>query len=197
MLRIGLTGGIGCGKTTVADLFAAKGVPVLDADQIAHDLVEPGRPALAAIVSAFGEDFLKAGCLNRAKLRQIVFRFPERRRQLESILHPMIFDALRRQLETLHSDYCIVCIPLLIETKQQAFVDRILVVDCPEALQYMRVIQRDGHEQSELGRMIRAQASREERLAAATDVIDNGGGIEQLAEQVDKLHQLYVTLAWS
>jgi dephospho-CoA kinase len=195
MLKIGLTGGIGCGKTTVANLFAAKGVPVLDADQIAHELVEPGQPALALIVTEFGEEFLEAGRLNRAKLREIVFRFPEQRRRLESILHPLIFDALCRRMKTLHSSYCILCIPLLIETKQQAFVDRILVVDCVQSLQYARVIQRDGLSEAEVDRIIEAQVSREERLATATDVIHNEEGLEQLAEQVEKFHQTYLILA--
>jgi dephospho-CoA kinase len=195
MLKIGLTGGIGCGKTTVANLFAAKGVPVLDADQIARELVEPGQPALDAIVRAFGGDFLEAGRLNRAKLREIVFLFPERKRQLEAILHPMVFDAISRQMTALQSDYCVLCIPLLIETAQQAFVDRVLVVDCPVELQYARIKNRDGLEESEISRIIQSQASREERLAAATDVIENAGEIEQLQEQVEKLHQTYLTLA--
>ena len=195
MLKIGLTGGLGCGKTTVANLFAAKGVPVLDADQIARELVEPGQPALAAIVREFGEEFLEAGQLNRVRLREVVFQCPERKRQLESILHPMVFDAMQRQLATLRSDYCILCIPLLFETKQQAFVDRILVVDCPVELQYERVKNRDGLEMAEIGRIIQSQVSRQERLAAATEVIENSGQMEQLVEQVEKLHRMYRTLA--
>jgi len=195
MLKIGLTGGLGCGKTTVANLFAAKGVPVLDADQIARELVEPGQPALAAIVREFGEEFLEAGQLNRVRLREVVFQCPERKRQLESILHPMVFDAMQRQLATLRSDYCILCIPLLFETKQQAFVDRILVIDCPVELQYERVKNRDGLEMAEIGRIIQSQVSRQERLAAATEVIENSGQMEQLVEQVEKLHRMYRTLA--
>jgi dephospho-CoA kinase len=195
MLKIGLTGGLGCGKTTVANLFAAKGVPVLDADQIARELVEPGQPALAAIVREFGEEFLEAGQLNRVRLREVVFQCPERKRQLESILHPMVFDAMQRQLATLRSDYCILCIPLLLETKQQAFVDRILVIDCPVELQYERVKNRDGLEMAEIGRIIQSQVSRQERLAAATEVIENSGQMEQLVEQVEKLHRMYRTLA--
>ena len=195
MLKIGLTGGLGCGKTTVANLFAAKGVPVLDADQIARELVEPGQPALAAIVREFGEEFLEAGQLNRVRLREVVFQCPERKRQLESILHPMVFDAMQRQLATLRSDYCILCIPLLFETKQQAFVDRILVIDCPVELQYERVKNRDGLEMAEIGRIIQSQVSRQERLAAATEVIENSGHMEQLVEQVEKLHRMYRTLA--
>jgi dephospho-CoA kinase len=195
MLKIGLTGGLGCGKTTVANLFAAKGVPVLDADQIARELVEPGQPALAAIVREFGEEFLEAGQLNRVRLREVVFQCPERKRQLESILHPMVFDAMQRQLATLRSDYCILCIPLLFETKQQAFVDRILVIDCPVELQYERVKNRDGLEMAEIGRIIQSQVSRQERLAAATEVIENSGQMEQLVEQVEKLHRMYRILA--
>ena len=195
MLKIGLTGGLGCGKTTVANLFAAKGVPVLDADQIARELVEPGQPALAAIVREFGEEFLEAGQLNRVRLREVVFQCPERKRQLESILHPMVFDAMQRQLATLRSDYCVLCIPLLLETEQQAFVDRILVVDCPVELQYERVKNRDGLEMAEIGRIIQSQVSRQERLAAATEVIENSGQMEQLVEQVEKLHRMYRTLA--
>jgi dephospho-CoA kinase len=179
----------------VASLFAAKGVPVLDADQIARELVEPGQPALAAIVREFGEEFLEAGQLNRVRLREVVFQCPERKRQLESILHPMVFDAMQRQLATLRSDYCILCIPLLFETKQQAFVDRILVIDCPVELQYERVKNRDGLEMAEIGRIIQSQVSRQERLAAATEVIENSGQMEQLVEQVEKLHRMYRILA--
>jgi dephospho-CoA kinase len=195
MLKIGLTGGIGCGKTTVAGLFAAKGVPVLDADQIARDLVQPGRPALAAIVREFGADILEAGHLNRAKLRKSIFHFPERKRWLEALLHPMVFEAMRTQISALRSDYCVLCIPLLIETRQQAFVDRILVVDCPAELQYARVKRRDSLEASEIARIIQTQASREERLAAADDVIENVGAMAHLVIQVEKLHRFYLDLA--
>jgi len=195
MLKIGLTGGIGCGKTTVANLFATKGVPVLDADQIARDLVEPGQPALAAIVREFGAQILEAGRLNRAKLRETIFRLPARKQWLEALLHPMVFDAMRRQISMLRSDYCILCIPLLIEARQQEFVDRILVVDCPVELQYARIKSRNGLEESEISCIIQSQAGRGERLAAADDVIENIGAMAQLQMQVEKLHRFYLDLA--
>lgn len=195
MLNIGLTGGIGCGKTTVANLFAAKGVPVLDADRIARDLVEPGQPALAAIVREFGAQILENGRLNRAKLREIVFLVPECKRRLEAILHPLVYDAMRGRMAALQVDYCILCIPLLIETRQQGFVDRVLVVDCPVELQYARIRSRDGLEESEITRIIQSQVGREERLAAADDVIENVGSMSRLQSQVEKLHGFYLDLA--
>jgi dephospho-CoA kinase len=194
MLKIGLTGGIGCGKTTVADLFAAKGVPVLDADLIARELVEPGQPLLDAIVARFGVEVLQEGRLDRGRLRQIVFADPAQRRWLEELLHPAVYAALERRLDGLAAPYVLLVIPLLLETGRRDFVDRLLVIDCPVALQKQRVKARDGLDDSTIDRILAAQLPREARLAAADDIIENTAGRAELAEQIDRLHQFYVAL---
>jgi len=195
ILKVGLTGGVGCGKSTVASLFAERGVPVLDADQMAHAMVEPGQPGYAAIIAAFGDKLLDNGRINRNRLRNRVFANAGDRRILESILHPLVYQALHDQAECLKSPYCLFAIPLLIETGQQDFVDRILVVDCLPGQQYERVRQRDGLDDISIGLIMQAQASREVKLAAANDVIENTGRIEQLQAQVNKLHQAYLAMA--
>jgi len=195
VLKIGLTGGVGCGKSSVAQLFAAKGVPVFDADDIARELVEPGQPALAAIVAKFGDVVLAAGRLDRAALRERVFADALDRQILEAILHPLVYQSLSAKAERLKEPYCIFAIPLLIETGRQAFVDRILLVDCPCEQQYERVRHRDGLDDTAIGRIISAQASREQKRAAAHDIIDNTGPIGQLRGQVENLHQAYLALA--
>ncbi|MEQ6342993.1 MAG: dephospho-CoA kinase [Gammaproteobacteria bacterium] len=196
MLKIGLTGGIGSGKTTVADSFAALGVPVIDADKIAHELTIPGQPALQDIVSAFGSDILHGdGQLDRARLRAIVFNDAARRKQLEAILHPLIRAEMRRRIayiEASATPYCILSIPLLLETGQTELVDRILVVDTPEDLQYQRVRVRNGLPDAEIAAIIHAQVSREQRLAAADDIIVNDDGLEELHQHVLELHQCYL-----
>lgn len=194
MLRIGLTGGIGSGKTTVAGLFAAKGIPVLDADVVARDLVEPGQPALQAIVERFGPELLRDGSLDRARLRQIVFAAPESRQWLESLLHPLVYDEMQRRIAGLSAPYGLLVIPLLLETGRRDFVDRLLVVDCPVEVQRQRVRQRDGLGEAEIDRILAAQLDREARLAAADDVIRNAGSPAELAEQVDGLHEFYLSL---
>jgi len=194
MLRIGLTGGVGCGKSTVASLFAGKGVPVFDADQIARELVEPGQVAFAAIVAEFGGDILEHGRINRARLRDRVFAHPLERQMLEAIIHPLVYQALADRAVCLDGPYCIFAIPLLVETGRLDFVDRILVVDCHPDQQYERVRQRDSLDEATVGRIIQVQAKRGERLAVANDVIENTGLIEQLRVQVDKLHEAYLTL---
>ena len=195
MLRVGLTGGVGCGKSTVASLFAEKGVPVLDADQTAHAMVEPGQSGFTAIIAAFGETLLENGRINRNRLRDRVFANAGDRRTLESIIHPLVYQALHDQAECLETPYCLIAIPLLIETGRQNFVDRILVVDCLPDQQFQRVKRRDGLDVTSIERIMRAQATREEKLAAANDVIENTGRIEQLQEQVEKLHQTYLAMA--
>jgi len=195
MLKVGLTGGVGCGKSTVANLFAEKGVPVLDADQIARTIVEPGQAGYAAIITAFGVSLLENGRIDRNRLRDRVFTNAADRRILESILHPLVYQALHDQAELLESPYCLFAIPLLIETGQQDFVDRILVVDCLPDQQYERVRQRDGLDDISIGLIMQAQASREVKLASANDVIENTGQTEQLQAQVEKLHQAYLAMA--
>ena len=195
MLKVGLTGGIGCGKTTVARLFAAYGVPILDADEISRQLVAPGQPALASITEAFGEQILAHGDLDRAKLRGIVFNAPAQKQRLEAILHPLVFAEMQRQMQSMQAPYCILAIPLLVESKHTDFVDRILVVDCPVELQYERVKHRDAFDQETVARIIASQISREERLAVADDLVENDGDLDTLVAKVQGLHQIYLKLA--
>jgi dephospho-CoA kinase len=195
MLKIGLTGGIGCGKSTVAELFAAKGVPVLDADRIARDLVEPGQSALQAIVRRFGTGLLREGRLDRERLRHIVFAAPEERRWLEALLHPLVYEEMRRRIANLSAPYGLLVVPLLLESGRRDFVDRVLVVDCPVEIQRQRIRHRDGSSNVEIERMLSAQLSREARLAVADDVIENAGLEADLPERVEALHRFYLSLS--
>jgi dephospho-CoA kinase len=192
---VGLTGGIGSGKSTVADLFRQQGVPIIDADAIGHQLVSPGQPCLDAIVTAFGDTVLNSdGTLDRDQLRQQVFNSPEKRRELENIMHPAIRDAMRQQAQQFAAPYAIFVIPLLLEAGQQQMVDRILVVDCSEEQQIQRVRQRDHLDTAQIRAIMAAQVDRETRLAAADDVVINSGSREALAQAVLQLHQRYLSL---
>ena len=196
MLIIGLTGGIGTGKSTVTKRFIGLGVPVIDADEIAHDLVKPRQPALQEIVREFGMEFLTPeGGLNRSLLRKAVFNDPKRRKALESILHPLVRKEMLRRAGLISAPYCIFCIPLLTETHQADMVDRVLVIDSPEKLQYERIRKRDGLPQTEIKAILAAQARREDRLALADDVIINEGSLDDIYRQVDGLHEKYLKLA--
>jgi dephospho-CoA kinase len=195
MLKIGLTGGIGCGKTTVSNLFAAYGIPVLDADIIARELTAPGQPALAAMVREFGEHILENGHLNRKKLRDLIFQAPNCKQRLEEILHPLIYEAMNERMKKLQAPYCILVIPLLIETGRQTMVDRILVVDCPPEIQQRRVKRRDGLSDEVFDRIAGAQAPRAQKLAQASDIIENRESTIHLKEQVEMLHAAYLALA--
>ncbi|MGR9073166.1 MAG: dephospho-CoA kinase [Gammaproteobacteria bacterium] len=198
MLKIGLTGGIGSGKSTVAEFFADLGAPVVDADVIARNLVEPGSPALSAIEKQFGDRVVgRNGRLDRARLKKIIFSDPGRKKALEDILHPLVFREIRKILGKLHAPYVVLCIPLLVETKMESFVDRILVVDCPEQMQKERVKKRDRLTEQDISAIIESQAPRSRRLAAANDVIENTGNRLQLADQVKKLHNLYLSISAS
>ena len=193
MLLIGLTGGIGCGKTAVAELFAEQGVPVIDADQVAREVVAPGEAALKELCRHFGDDVLLAdGRLDRGRLREIVFHDQQARLELEAILHPRIRKQMQQQLADLVAPYAILAIPLLLETGQQELVDRILVVDCPPDQQIRRVCTRDGGSPSQARGI---QCSRQDRLSAADDIIDNAGPQTQLRPQVLQLHRKYLALA--
>ena len=194
-LRIGLTGGIASGKTTVARLFADLGVPVLDTDQIARDVVEPGQPALGEVVAAFGPEILGPdGRLDRPGLRARVFADPDSRLRLEAILHPAIRAELARRAAAAGGPYQVWVIPLLVEGGQVDRVDRILVVDCPEEVQLARVMARDGGTEASARAILAAQASREKRVAAADDVILNDGAEADLAPQVAALDARYRAL---
>ncbi|MEW6038932.1 MAG: dephospho-CoA kinase [Pseudomonadota bacterium] len=196
MLVVGLTGGIGAGKSTVARLFAVRGVEVFDADEVAHRLLEPGQPALKAVVRAFGSGILSAdGGLDRAALRRRVFAEPKSRKRLEGIVHPLVYAELARLVLGVAGCYCLLCIPLLLETGRRRFVDRLLVVDCPEALQIERVVRRSGLPAEEVRAIMAAQVSRSERLAAADDVIVNAADPANLEAEVDALHRRYRALA--
>jgi dephospho-CoA kinase len=196
---VGLTGGIGSGKSAVADLFAARGVLVIDTDAIAHELTAPGGAAMPAIRAEFGEAAAGAdGALDRAAMRAIVFADPSARRRLEAILHPLIRAESERRLaaKPASSPYAILMVPLLIEAGDyRKRVNRIAVVDCAEATQIDRVRRRNGLARSEIERILAAQATRAERLAAADDVIDNDGELAALPPQVERLHVSYLALA--
>jgi dephospho-CoA kinase len=197
MLKVGLTGGIGCGKSTVAKMFASLGVPVLDADDVAHRLVEKGQPALAQIQQTFGPDILNPdGSLNRKALRERIFSDPKQKQQLESILHPLIYKTLQMELDQLvAAPYCIISIPLLFETNMMHFVDRILVIDCPVETQIERVKVRDNLTIERIQSIIDSQVSHAFRKARADDLIDNSAADYRLAEQVKKLHNLYFSIS--
>jgi dephospho-CoA kinase len=172
------------------------GVPVIDADNIAHQLVEPGQPALQAIVKVFGANILTIdGSLDRKQVRDIVFSDSEKKNQLEAILHPEIFRTIQNCVNTLETPYCIIDIPLLFETGRTGFVDRILVVDCLLEEQISRVKLRNGWDQSRIMMIIDSQVSREFRLQHADDLIDNSGDGDGLAQQVKKLHNFYVSIS--
>ncbi len=196
MLRIGLTGGIASGKSTVADLFTARGATVLDTDVIAREVVEPGRPALGALVRALGSGIAGPdGRLDRAELRRRLFQDAALRREVESILHPAIIAELERQALGAGGPYQVFVIPLLVENRFLSIVDRVLVVDCPEEEQVRRLMARDGESRESAQRMMAAQATREQRLAYADDVVDNGGPAAGLAAQVAALDLKYRGLA--
>jgi len=192
MIRIGLTGGIASGKSTVASLFAARGATVIDTDQIAREVVEPGRPALASLVGALGREILGAdGRIDRQRLRQRIFEDSATRRVIEEILHPAILAELARLAGTLPGPYQLLVIPLLVETGRSRLVDRVLVVDCPEEQQVERLMRRDGETRESAARALAAQATRATRLAAADDVIVNDRGPEELAARVAELDNCY------
>ena len=196
MLKIGLTGGIGSGKSTAAEQFLKLGVPVIDADVIAREIVEPGKPAFEAVIAAFGDQVVgEDGQLDRKALRNIVFADPEQKSRLESILHPQIYTEILHQLEQIAYPYCVVVIPLLAESKRNYPLDRILVVDLPEKLQIDRTTARDKESEKHIEQIIQSQASRQQRLSIADDVIENSGTPETLLRNIDSLHQKYLELA--
>lgn len=196
MLRIGLTGGIGSGKSTVASLFAGHGAPIVDTDLIARELVRPGMPAHADIVSAFGAAVLDTdGNLDRTAMRARAFTDPTERERLETILHPRIREETLHRLAGLNAPYALVVVPLLIETGFDALTDRILVVDCAEETQVARTAARSNMSASDVRAIMATQASRTQRLARADDVIHNEQGLTELERQVAQLHQRYLVLA--
>ncbi len=193
---IGVTGGIGSGKTTVCDLFHELfAIPVIDADIIAKDVVKKNQPALQAIVAEFGEDILThTGELDRPKVKKLVFSHPAKRKILEKIVHPEVRKEMRLQISRVNKSYCLLSVPLIAESTDKSIFDRILVVDCDEKIQMERVISRDRLANETVVAIMKAQASREDRLVIADDVIINNGPTSQLNEQVQLLHETYLDL---
>jgi dephospho-CoA kinase len=198
VFKVGLTGGIGCGKSTVANVFAQFNVPVIDADEIAHQVVAIGQPALKLIEKTFGKLSLQAdGSLNRAYIRELVFSDIARKQKLEAIIHPLVYQTIEQQLVLLDAPYCLISIPLLFETNTADRVNRVLVIDCPVETQIERVLKRDGLSIERVESIIASQVSRADRIAKADDIIDNTETNTELAQQVEKLHNLYLSLSTS
>jgi dephospho-CoA kinase len=194
-LVVGLTGGIGSGKSTVAGLFSALGVPVLDADSLARELVRPGEPALDAITAVFGAGCLQHdGTLDRAWMRRKIFSDPTGKQQLEAILHPAVRNRMEAWLGTVQAPYCVLVIPLLLEAGQLDLVDRVLVVDIPEKEQLKRVAARDGLSHNAVQEIMASQADRKTRLAAADDIIDNDANPDTLQQRVADLHRQFLEI---
>lgn len=186
-----LTGGIASGKSAVSEHLAQRGVPVIDTDLLAREVVAPGTPGLAAVVDAFGAQVLAAdGSLDRARMRQLVFGDEEARRRLESLLHPRIEAAARARIQALNdAPYCLLVVPLLVETGLFADADCVVVVDVPESIQLQRLLERDGVDPATDRRMLASQVSRAQRLARADAVLDNEGNLAELQAQVAHLHE--------
>lgn len=198
MLVIGLTGGIGSGKTTATRLFAEKNIPIIDADEITHQLSKPTGKAYPSLKNWFAETaFTATGELDRQKLRQMAFSDPDILSRLEQLFHPLVKSSIQEQLKILssqHHDYVIVAIPLLIEANMQDLVDRVLVIDVPEALQLERVIARDDSDPESIKKILSQQINRQARLSHADDILENSGDISRLKEQVNQLDLFYKRL---
>lgn len=195
-LLIGLTGGIGSGKSTVAEQFRALGAGYVDADVVAREVVAPGTPALAAIIEHFGAELLQAdGALNRAALRQHIFSDDTAKHWLEQLLHPAIRQQLFTQLRALQTPYAFLVAPLLLENNLDKFCDRVLVVDVSEQTQLNRTMARDQNNAQQVKAIMAAQLGRQQKLARADDIIDNNGNLSQLTEQITHLHQKYLELS--
>jgi dephospho-CoA kinase len=196
-LVVGLTGGIGSGKSAAADAFGKLGATVVDTDAIAHELTGPGGAAIAEVRRLFGDALIDAaGAMDRKRMRELVFADAEKKRRLEALLHPMIRAESERRIAAAPGPYVVHVVPLLVESPGfRERYQRVLVVDCPEALQVARVRQRSGLAEAEIRRIIDAQIQRQIRLAAADDVIDNSGSIAAMQQQVRQLHEKYLALA--
>lgn len=196
VLVIGVTGGIGSGKTTVANLFSSLGAPVIDADELARQVVAPGQPAYEEILQQFGATILsKSGELDRRRLRERIFSDPAKRDRLEAIVHPRVYAQMELLLDCLEAPYAIVVVPLLIESGARKLVDRVLVVDSPEELQIERTQRRDGTTRAAVKKILAAQLDRSARLSAADDVIENDTSVEALEKAVSRLHRQYLSQA--
>lgn len=195
MLKIGLTGGIGSGKSTVMGLFSELGVPCINADKIARELVQPNSLALNKIIEKFGSSIVTPdGQLKRSKLRSLIFDDDSARRWLNQLLHPLIGQRIKQWADTLDFDYCIIEIPLLIENKSFHLIDRVLVVDCEYQQQRQRAAQRDNTHQQAIQLIINKQATRQERLSQADDILVNEGSLDALKQAVHRLHDKYLSM---
>lgn len=196
MLKIGLSGGIASGKSAASDCFASRGIPIIDADIVAREVVTSGAPALREIELTFGAEVIDAGGgLDRTLMRSLIFTDPEKRRQLEAILHPRIKEAMLSRLARVNAPYCILAIPLLIEAEQQYLVDRILIIDAPRNLQLERLMQRDHITRDAAEAILAAQLDRQTRLKFADDLIVNDGSQADLDAAIEKLHLKYLALS--
>lgn len=195
MLKIGLTGGIGCGKSTVAKYFAKLGIMVIDSDAIVHELMAHGTSTFEKIVKHFGiQILLDSGGINRRQLREIIFANVAEREWLEKLIHPQVFKELKIRAEQVQSPYCILVIPLLLETNAQKEVDKILVVECSQERRIKRVIERDKVSVAAVKAIMKTQVDRKTRLQNADDIIYNDGSLINLRSQVKRLHQKYLTI---
>ncbi len=193
---VGLTGGIGSGKTKVANLFSRQGIEIIDADEISRTLVKTGSPALEAIIKHFGSSITDAeGNLDRKQLRELVFADKAEKEWLENLLHPLVRQEIQRQVAASSSQYVIIVVPLLLESENYSDVDRILVIDVPEDVQLERIKKRDGSSETLARSIMDAQMKREERLESADDVISNNSGMDSLEKQVKNLHHQYLQLS--
>jgi len=194
-LKIGLTGGIGSGKSAACEIFSELGVPVIDADDIAHNLVKPEMPAFDEITKMFGNDIISSdGTLDRKLIRDKIFTNETDRKKLETILHPAVYKEIDVQVEIINSRYCIISIPLLLETNTSTTVDRILVIDVPRELQLERASNRDKTNKSDINAIIDSQISRKDRLSFADDIVDNKGDIDDLRKRICELHKFYSSI---
>ncbi len=196
MYTVALTGGIASGKTAVSDMFAKIGVAIVDTDLISREVVMPGSEGIAAIVSAFGNSILESdGSLNRRKLREIVFAHKNSLQTLEEITHPLIQERAKQLIDSANGDFCILVVPLLLNSQMRQWADRILVVDVGEELQLQRLLERDCETVEQAQAIITTQASRQQLLDIADDVIINDAGLEKLRKQVQNLHNIYIQAA--
>jgi len=196
VLTIALTGGIGSGKTSIASIFKSLGVPIIDSDTISKEIILPGKPCFKDIVNEFGEEILtNKGTIDRYKLRDIIFNNDKARIKLENITHPIIFKNIDIQISLTNYPYCLVIVPLLIETKSVKYFDKVLLVDTLENIQFERVTKRDSISPTLLRKIIKTQATRSERLKYADDIIENNNEIGNLNEYINILHKKYLTLS--
>ena len=196
VLTIALTGGIGSGKTSIASIFKSLGVPIIDSDTISKEIILPGKPCFKDIVNEFGEEILtNKGTIDRYKLRDIIFNNDKARIKLENIIHPVVFKNIDTEISLINYPYCLVIIPLLIETKSTERFDRILVIDALESLQFERIVKRDDISPILIKKIIKTQAKRKERLRYANDIIVNNDTIMNFNKSINTLHKKYLGLS--